>query len=132
MAILLEFDAGHNIVRGTMKGRLTDAIILDCQALATRYTKSHPPCRGIWDYSDVTDFQLSGDAVRQVERRRPVIATGYASVVVAPQDYVYGMMRMLQILSEGSRPELSVVRSLNEAYGLLQVESPAFVSVAPE
>jgi hypothetical protein len=42
------------------------------------------------------------------------------------------MMRMLQILSEKSRPELSVVRSLNEAYRLLQVESPEFVWVAPE
>jgi hypothetical protein len=64
MAFLLEFDACHNIVRGTMKGRLTDAMILDCQALATIYTGSHPPCSGIWDYSDVTEVQLSGYAVR--------------------------------------------------------------------
>jgi hypothetical protein len=74
----------------------------------------------------VTEAQLSGDAVRQVERRQPVISTGYTSVVVAPQDYVFGMMRMLEILSEKSRPELRVVRTMDEAYRLLQVESPEF------
>ena len=130
MAFLLEFDAGHNIVRGTIKGHLTDAILLDCQAVATRYTKSHLPSRGIWDYSEVTEAQLSGDAVRQVERRQPVISTGYTSVVVAPQDYVFGMMRMLEILSEKSRPELRVVRTMDEAYRLLGVETPEFELVS--
>jgi hypothetical protein len=47
-------------------------------------------------------------------------------VVVAPQDFLFGMMRMLQILSEEARPELHVVRTLDEAYRLLRIESPEF------
>jgi hypothetical protein len=39
------------------------------------------------------------------------------------------MMRMLQILSEESRPELHVVRTLDEAHRLLLIESPEFSSV---
>jgi hypothetical protein len=41
-------------------------------------------------------------------------------------------MRMLEILSEKSRPELRVVRTMEEAYRLLGVETPEFKAVAPE
>jgi len=40
------------------------------------------------------------------------------------------MMRMLQILSEESRPELHVVRTMDEAYRLLLVKSPEFSPVS--
>jgi hypothetical protein len=132
MGFILEFDSRHNILRGTLKGQLTDAILFDCYAAATRYTDSHPPCRGIWNFAEVTEFQLSSNAVRQAESRRPIISTGYARIVVAPQDYIFGMMRMLEILSEKSRPELRVVRTMEEAYRLLGVETPEFKAVAPE
>jgi len=126
IGFVMDFDAKNNILRGTLEGRLTDAILLDYYAAAARYTASHPPCRGIWDVSKVTEFELSSDAIRQVARRPPIIATGYMRVIVASQDFPFGMMRMLQILSEKSRPELHVVRTMDEAYRLLVVESPEF------
>jgi len=126
IGFVMDFDAKNNILRGTLEGRLTDAILLDYYAAAARYTASHPPCRGIWDMSKVTEFELSSDAIRQVAWRPPIIATGYMRVIVASQDFPFGMMRMLQILSEKSRPELHVVRTMDEAYRLLVVESPEF------
>ena len=54
MGFVLEFDATNNILRGTLDGPLTDAILLDSYATAARYTSSHPPCRGLWDFSKVT------------------------------------------------------------------------------
>ena len=50
-------------------------------------------------------------------------------VAVAPQDLLFGMIRMLQIRSEKTRPELHVVRTMDEAYRLLLVESPEFSPV---
>ena len=100
MGFVMEFDAKNNILRGTSEGRLTDAILLDCYAAAARYTASHPPCRGIWDMSKVTEFTVSSAVIRQVALRSPIIATGYTRVIVASQDFPFGMMRMLQILSE--------------------------------
>jgi hypothetical protein len=53
--------------------------------------------------------------------------------MVVPQDYRFGMMRMFQILSELTRPDFQVVRTLDEAYRLLRVESPEFGPIeAPE
>jgi hypothetical protein len=68
--------------------------------------------------------------VGQIRLTESIIATGYMRVAVASQDFLFGMMRMLQILSEQSRPELHVVRTMDEAYRLLQVESPEFNPVS--
>ena len=39
---------------------------------------------------------------------------------------MYGLMRMFQMLSDLTRPDLCVVRTIDEAYRLLRVESPEF------
>ena len=127
MGFVMDFDAKNNILRGTLEGPLTGAILLDSYEAATRYTASHPPCRGLWDFSKVTaNAEISSNIIRQVVGKSPIIPSGYMRVVVAPQDFLFGMMRMLQILSEEARPELHVVRTLDEAYRLLRIESPEF------
>ncbi len=122
----MEFDARNNILRGTLTGRVTDAILSDAYETAARYVESHGPCRGVFDTSGVTKFDISTDAIRKLAGSSPIIPTGYVRVIVAPQDFRYGMMRMFQILSEKSRPDLHVVRTMDEAYRLLRVESPEF------
>jgi hypothetical protein len=127
MGFVMDFDAKNNILRGTLEGPLTGAILLDSYDAATRYTASHPPCRGLWDFSKVTaNADISSAIIRQVVGKSPIIPAGYMRVIVAPQDFLFGMMRMLQILSEEARPELHVVRTIDEAYRLLRVESPEF------
>ena len=130
MSFVLEFDAKNNILRGRLDGLVTDNILLDCYGAAARYGTSHSPCRGIWDFSEVTNFDVSSYCIRQLVGMSPIIPTGYMRVIVAPQDYLYGMMRMLQMLSEESRPELHVVRTMDEAYRLLLAESPEFSPVS--
>ena len=128
MGLILEFDAKNNILRGTIEGPVTDGLLLDYYAAAARYTASHPPCSGLWDFSKVAAGQLevSSNTIRQLVERPPIITAGYMRVVVAPQDFLFGMMRMLEILSQEARPELHVVRTMDEAYRLLLVESPEF------
>jgi len=129
MGFVLEFDAKNNILRGTLDGRATDAFVLECYAAATRYTTSHPPCRGLWVVSDITSFEVSNHTIREIARKPPIIAPGYIRVVVAASDFLFGMMRMLQILAGETRPDLHVVRTMDEAYQLLRVESPEFAPV---
>jgi hypothetical protein len=43
---------------------------------------------------------------------------------------VYGSIRMFQVLSENTRKNVHVVRTLDEAYKLLGVESPKFTPVS--
>ncbi len=130
MGFVLDFDARNNILRVTLEGPVTDAILLDAYATAAKYVASRAPCRGIWEVSEVSQFEVSSDAIRRLAKSSPIIRPGHMRVVIAPQDFLYGMMRMFQILGEGTRPDLHVVRTLGEAYQLLQVESPEFGPVS--
>jgi len=51
-------------------------------------------------------------------------------VLVIPQTFIFGLARMFQILGEKNRPELQVVRTMDEAYHLLRVERPEFHPVS--
>jgi hypothetical protein len=124
--IVLDFDAKNNILRGTIEGAMTGAMLLNLYAAAEKYMASHPPCRGILDFSRVTDFEVSSEAIRQVAASPPVFPAGYMRVLVIPQVFIYGLARMFQILGEKNRPELQVVRSMDEAYHLMGVEFPEF------
>jgi len=130
VAIVVDFDATNNILRGTLDGRMTGAILLNFYAAATKYMASHPPCRGILDLSGVTEFEVSSNAIRQIAAAPPAFPTGYMRVLVIPKDFIFGLARMFQILGERTRPELQVVRTLDEAYRLLKVESPEFRPVS--
>jgi hypothetical protein len=129
LAIVVDFDAKNNILRATVHGRISGAILLEFYAATARYMASHPPCRGIFDFSPATEFEVSSHAIRQLAAAPPAFPAGYARVLVIPRDFIYGLARMFQILSEETRPELQVVRTMDEAYRLLHVESPQFLPI---
>jgi hypothetical protein len=129
VALIVEFDAKNNILCGTLDGQMTGTILLDLYARAARYMTSRPPCRGILDLSKVTKFEVSSDAIRQLAAAAPAFPAGHMRVLVVPGDFIYGLARMFQILTEETRPELRVVRTMEEAYRLLEVTSPQFQPV---
>jgi hypothetical protein len=109
---------------------VTAAILLDFYATTAKYVASHPPCRGILDFSEATRFEVPSDTIRQLAAAPPAFPAGYVRVFVSPKDSIYGMGRMFQILGEGTRPNFQVVRTMDEAYRLLRVESPEFSPVS--
>ena len=129
MNFVVGFDAKNNVLRCTLEGRMTGVILLDLYARAVKYMESHPPWRGILDFSGVTDFEVSSDAIRRLAATPPALPAGYMRVLVIPQIFIYGLARMFQILGEKNRPELQVVRTLDEAYTMLGVEFPDFHTV---
>lgn len=132
MAVVVDFDAKNNILRATLSGRMTGAKMLEFYAAMAKFMATHPPCRGILDFSRVTDFEFSGEAIRQVAASPPAFPKGYMRVLVVPKEYIYGMARMFKILTEKTRPELQVVRNLDDAYLLLKVISPDFRALQEE
>ncbi|MBZ5655937.1 MAG: hypothetical protein LAO56_11765 [Acidobacteriia bacterium] len=130
MSFVMEFDAKNNILRVTPIGRVTDAILTDIYATVARYVASHPPCRGITDFSEVTELEVSSNAIRRLARISPAFPAGYMRVLVAPKGHVYGMARMFQMLGEETRPDLHIVHTMDEAHGLLGVKSPEFSPVS--
>jgi hypothetical protein len=130
MAFVLDFDAKNKVLRITLEGQMTDAVLLDVYAAIARYVASHSPCRGIVDVSGVTQFDVSSKAIRQLAETPPAFPAPYMRIFVSPKAHVYGMARMFQILGAETRPNLHIVRTMDEAYRLLQVESPDFSQVS--
>ncbi|MFZ1919577.1 MAG: hypothetical protein WAU58_18540 [Terriglobales bacterium] len=126
MGIVLEYDAKNKVLRGTLEGIVTDDTLRAAYAAAAQCAAKCGPCRGLWDMSGVTDFEVSSNVIRQLAKDAPIIPAGHMRMVVATTDHQYGMMRMLQMLGETTRPDLHVVRTLDEAYRLLRLESPEF------
>lgn len=125
MGFVMDFDAKNNILRVTIKDHFTDEILREIYAAMTEYAASQP-CRGIVDFSEVTAFEASSDAIRNLARGEPAFPAGYMRIIVSPKDLIYGMARMFQILGEKTRRDLHVVRTLDEAYHLLRAEAPEF------
>jgi hypothetical protein len=130
MGFVMDFDAKNNILRVTIEGLLTDAILLDGYAAMRKFISDRPPCRSIVDTSAVTKFEVSSNAVKQLAAGPSLSLTASMRISVAPKDLVYGMARMFQILTEKTRPNFHPVRSMDEAYRLLRVESPEFIPVS--
>jgi hypothetical protein len=125
--VIVDFDARNNILRATVEGRLTSGLLLDFHAAATAFVVSEPPCRALVDLSRVTEFEVSTDAIRQVAAHPPLWPSISMRVLVIQKDVIYGVARMFQILTENTYPGLHLVRTMSEAYGLLQAVSPEFV-----
>lgn len=83
------------------------------------------PVISIADFSPVMSADISSDAVRQLAAAPP-LPTAAVRILVSPKDSVYGMARMFQILGEQTRPNFHIVRTMDEAYSLLQVKAPEF------
>jgi hypothetical protein len=129
MGFVLDFDARNNILRVTIKDRFTDEIMRDIYAAITKYVASHR-CRGIVDFSKVTTFEASNDAIRTLAESDPAFPAGCVRIFVCPEDLIYGMARMFQILGEKTRPDLHVARTLDEAYHWLKADAPEFGPVS--
>lgn len=131
MGFALSFDVKHAVLRIAFEGRLTDADLFAGYSAVGSYVASHPPCASIVDYSDITSNEFTIKAVANLARSPRAMPPGFLRINVAPTDEIYGMARMFQMLSEENRPELRVVRTMDDALALLGVESLEFLPTAP-
>jgi hypothetical protein len=129
MGFFFEFDAVNNTLRISWQGQVRDKILLEGYSAAGRAAASHPACRGINDFSGVTEFDVSNETIQKLVTMPPVIGRESTLVIVAPKDHLYGLARMFSILGERNRPNLHVVRNTEEAYALLEITSPQFSHV---
>ena len=127
MGFVVDFDATNNILRTVIEGHLTDAVAFALAETVSKCEASRPVGASIVDLSKVTKYDVSPDAIREfaMTSLSPSLAAR-TLVIVAPKEHAYGMSRMYQLLTEGTRPNQHVVRTLEEAYAVLRVTSPEF------
>jgi hypothetical protein len=130
MGHLFEFDAANNVLRCSWEGRVTDDMLFECYSAGGRLLASHPKCRGLDDFSGATRLDISSKAIGRMAEMQPVFGAELMHVIVAPEDLAFGLARMFSMLGERSRPNLHVVRTKEEAYGLLGITRPQFSRVS--
>jgi len=127
MPYQIVYDRSNRILRARFEGRVTDeeltAVYQLGQGLVTRLDTQ----AGITDFSDVTTVAFTPQTIYELAAAKPIMLDPARPVVfVAPTPHVYGMSRMFEILGEASRPNLHVVRTMEEAYKILNVQEPQF------
>jgi hypothetical protein len=127
MSFHFDFDPANRILCGRLDGRVTDEVQKEYYRVATEYAARIDPTAGIADFSAVTSFQVSPQTARELARSSPIMAEpNRVRVIVAPSDHIFGMMRLFQLEGESTRPNLHVVRTMNEALAVLGVQDPKF------
>jgi hypothetical protein len=132
LGLTLEYDAENKILLATIEGPLTAAVLVELQEAAGKWARSSNAELevGIVDISRVTKVEISSDEIRDVARRPMPLPSKVLRIGVAPKDLLYGLVRMFQLLTESTRPNFQNVRTLEEAYRLINVEAPQFERVA--
>jgi hypothetical protein len=127
MKFVIEFDAGRKLNRGTFHGPINDQIMLAWYERCKQLVRKYGTQAAIVDFSDVPTFDVSPETVRHMASMAPILSDPHPRCVVAPSDFLYGMMRMFQMLSRQGRHDLHIVRTMTEAYEVLGLKTePAF------
>jgi len=129
MEFSFEFAHAENILRLTLNGEMNDQAVLELWTEGLPIAQSYSSFRLIVDTAAVTRFAVTPRAVNTLAKRHsPELPM---RVIVAPSDLLYGTSRMFQTLTESTRKNVHIVRTMQEAYKVLGVESPNFVPINP-
>ena len=122
MPVKVEVDRIRKLVLTFYSGEVTDSDVKQQIADINRHAPYDPDYRVITDFTQVTQFEISAEQIRDVASTASPLSKA-SRVMVAPSDIAYGTSRMFQALATHTRPNITVVRTLAEAYDVLGVES---------
>ena len=127
-----EFDANNKVLLGKLEGHVTEQEFEDFYQIIPLYCASVKPASAIADFTGVTRFDVRKEKVRGIAFMPPAFRDpNRPRVVVAPAPSIFGLARMFQALGAETRPLLSVVHTMDEAFKTLQVEKPRFEMLDP-
>jgi hypothetical protein len=131
MAFQFEFASTNRILRCRFSVQVTDEDLMAFYRMAMLLAESLDPLAGLTDFSSVTDFDASPTKIRELAAFPPIMPQPERfRAIVAPSDYVFGMVRIFAIEGAASSPNLHVVRSTREAWAILGIEEPEFKAIS--
>lgn len=121
MPVQVAVDRSRKLVISTYSGDVTDADVAWQISEIRKQAPYDPAYRAITDFTQVRHFNISSSEIRSVAESDSPLAEA-ERVMVAPSDEAYGTSRMFQILASRTRPNITVVRTLTEAYSKLGID----------
>ena len=115
-------DEVQKVVFVRFTGEITDTDLIGIARETTSNPKFDPSFSEVVDLSGVTGGKVSTFAVQTVARRTSVYDRASKHVVIAPQPHGFGLSRMFQVFAEESRPNMVIVKTMDEACECLGLE----------
>ena len=126
---VLKFDAAHRVLLALPAKILTENAMQECYDAIARFAAGVEGCTGIFDMSGVERILLSTKFLRALAASPPAIPAGTIRVVVAPDRLAFGLSRMFQQFRDGMEGQFHVVRTIDEAFAILQLDTAELVPV---
>jgi hypothetical protein len=127
MGFRFEFEPVHKVLLARFEGRLTDKSLGEFYRQGLKHWAATDARAVISDYTSA-DWAVSAEFLRELVNQEPAVTepAQRPRVVVAPSTVGFGLARMFQIVGDRKRPLLKVVRTMEEAFAALGIESPHF------
>ena len=128
-----QFDPVNRLLVCRASGVVTDKSLREFYRLVGKYVALTDPGAGIADLSGVTSLRASPETIRALAGSPPPLSDPKVPrYLVATSDHVFAMCRMFELQGERTRPLLRVVRTLAEAYELLDIQEPQLEPVSDQ
>jgi hypothetical protein len=122
VAVQLEIDVSQKLIIATFSGEVTDADVLGLASKVHSHPDFDPSLSILWDFSGVTAGTVSTAAMRELSWRKSILSPASMHVIIAPQDHIFGLFRMGEVFAQKTKPNVVVVRTLEEARKFLGSE----------
>jgi hypothetical protein len=125
----LGYDAKHGVLLSRFFGKYSPADITIRDNAVRRFVTKNGSARGLMDFSAVDSIDVPLDLL--IRRAHEPGILGHQRVIVAPSELTYSVQRVVaahQLYARKAEPVL--VRSLGEAYDILEIIHPAFSPIA--
>jgi hypothetical protein len=127
MPYQFEFDSKSGIFQCRFEGRVNDEELKEYYRAAAKVAARISPQSAVLDLSALKILEVTTDTIRELAKAPPTLPDPERPrVIIAPAAQVFGMARMFEMLGEGTRPNLHVVRTHAEAWAILRVQKPRF------
>ena len=114
-------DRSQKMVFSTARGVVTDHEVLAHQDRLRNDPDFEPSLWQFIDFTHATRIDLSVKTIQLLAQRNP-FGKHSRRAFYAPDDILYGLARMFQILTDHHKDELNVYRDISEARKFLNLE----------
>jgi hypothetical protein len=115
-------DVNQRLVVSTFYGEVSDADLGEIASLIRSHPDFEPSFSEIIDVSGITAGTFSTSALANLSRQASIFNLTSLHAIIAPQTHLFGLARMAQVLAEKTKPNLVVVKTMDEARKFLKLD----------
>jgi hypothetical protein len=122
MPASVKVDVKKRIVYSSFEGMISDSDLVSHRDVLKHHPDFNPEFSEIVDFSNVTELKVTVGFINSMAKSSSLYKASSRHAVVAPHDLTFGIARMYQMLAEDTRPNVAVVRSMEEARKFVGIE----------